>query len=174
MPAPHQLNQADRTFLHEAAIGGMGEVDLAKLAEQKAQSDGVKRFAQRMIQDHTKANDRLAALAKAASAPLPSILDEDHRAMRAALAKTSGAAFDRAYLQGQIADHQKTAQLLEYEIGSGQDMQLKSYAAEILPTVLDHLQTAQALFAEAGNVPPQAAAPATPATQSGSTAPSRN
>lgn len=146
--APHQPNQADRTFIREAAIGGMAEVDFAKLAEQKGQSDAVKRFAQRMIQDHTKANDQLAALANAANVPMPNTLDEEHRSMRAALEKASGASFDRAYIQGQMADHAKTAQLFEYEIGSGQDAGLKTFAADTLPVVLQHLQLAQGIAAE--------------------------
>lgn len=167
--APHQLNQADHTFLRQAAIGGMAEVDLARLAEQKSGSDAVKRFAQRMVQDHTKANDRLAALAKARDVPLPKTPDEEHRAMRAALEKARGADFDRTYLQGQIIDHQKTAQLLSYQIGSGQDVELKSFAADILPTVLEHLRMAQALQAEAASM-----ATATTPTQSGATgSPSR-
>jgi putative membrane protein len=68
--------------------------------------------------------------------------------MRGRLEKMSGAEFDRAYVQGQVADHQKTAQLLEYEIGSGQDVELKSFASEILPIVLQHLRIAQEIQAE--------------------------
>jgi putative membrane protein len=60
----------------------------------------------------------------------------------------SGAAFDRAYIAGQVADHQKTAQLLEYEIGSGQDVELKTFASEILPIVLEHLQIAKDIQAQ--------------------------
>ena len=68
--------------------------------------------------------------------------------MRERLQAMSGAAFDLAYLEGQVADHQKTAHLLEYEIGSGQQVELKDFAAETLPVVLQHLRTAQELQAE--------------------------
>lgn len=148
MGAQRQPNDADRNFIREAAIGGMAEVDLARLAEQKSESDEVKRFAQRMIQDHTKANDRLAVLADAVNVPIPKTLDAEHRAMRAALEKASGAGFDRAYIQGQMADHGTTAQLFEYEIGSGQDAELKTFAGDTLPVVFQHLQLAQSIAAD--------------------------
>lgn len=147
VPAPHQPNQADRSFVRAATIGGMAEVELGKLAEQKGHSDAVKSFGQRMVQDHTKANNRLAALAKAADIPQPDALDDEHRAMRDQLTNFSGERFDQAYMRGQMTDHQKTAQLLEYEIGSGQDTALKSFASETLPIILDHLHMAQDILA---------------------------
>jgi putative membrane protein len=145
---PQQPNNADRVFVHAAAIGGMAEVEFGRLAEQKGQSDAVKEFGRRMVEDHGKANERLTSLAKEDGIAVPDDLDAEHQAMRDRLESLSGAEFDLAYLQGQVVDHQKTAQLLEYEIGSGQDIELKSFAAEILPLVLQHLRTAQDLQAE--------------------------
>ena len=81
-------------------------------------------------------------LAQAANLPQPGEPDEEHKTMRSQLEKLSGADFDLAYIRGQVADHQKTAQLLEWEIGFGQDPQLKAFASEILPVVLRHLQMA--------------------------------
>jgi putative membrane protein len=75
-------------------------------------------------------------------------MDPEHQAMRDRLTETSGAAFDLIYLQGQIADHQKTAQLLEYEIGSGQHLELKNFASQVLPVVLQHRRSAQSIQAE--------------------------
>jgi putative membrane protein len=145
---PHQPNSADRVFVHAAVIGGMAEVEFGKLAQEKAASDAVKDFARRMVEDHGAANDRLIALAKEDSIAVPEELDDEHKAMRDRLEAVSGAEFDLAYIEGQVADHQKTAQLLEYEIGSGQDLELKSFASEILPIVLDHLESAQDIQAE--------------------------
>ena len=158
VPAPHQPNQQDRLFVQEAAIGGMAEVEFGKMAEQKGQSSAIKDFGRRMVQEHTKANDRLAALAKAANIPLPGDLDPDHRTMRAELEKLSGAQFDWAYIQGQVQDHQRTAHLLEWEIGSGQDAELQKFASETLPVVFQHLQMAQSIAAQLTGGPPQAAA----------------
>jgi putative membrane protein len=145
---PQQPNNPDRLFVRAAALGGMAEIELGELARQKAQSEAVKDFARRMVEDHGKANDRLISLAKEDGIAVPDELDQEHKATRERLEAMSGAEFDRAYLQGQVVDHQKTAQLLEYEIGSGQDADLKSFAAEILPIVLQHLRAAQTLQAE--------------------------
>jgi putative membrane protein len=145
---PLQPNNPDRLFVRAAAIGGMAEVDFGKLAEQKGQSDAVKEFGGLMIADHGKANEQLIGLAKEDGIAVPHELDAEHEAMRARLESLSGAEFDLAYLQGQVVDHQKTVQLLEYEIGSGQDVELKSFASEILPVVLQHLRVAQDIQAE--------------------------
>ena len=150
---PQQPNNSDRLFVRTAAVGGMAEVELGRLAEQKSQSDAVKDFARRMIEDHGKANARLIGLAKENGIAVPDKLDDEHKSMRARLESLSGAAFDLAYIQGQVVDHQKTAQLLEYEIGSGQDVELKSLASEILPVVLGHLEMAQSIQAEITGVP---------------------
>ncbi|MEK0082051.1 DUF4142 domain-containing protein [Benzoatithermus flavus] len=143
MPAAHQPNQADRLFIREAAIGGKAEVELAELAQGSARSDAVKSFARRMVEDHGKANERLASLAREAGVTPPDELDPEHQAMHDRLKGLKGAAFDRAYIEGQVQDHQKTAQLLEWEIGSGQDPTLESFASETLPVVLEHLRMAR-------------------------------
>lgn len=168
--APHQPSDSDRIFVQAAAVGGRSEVEAGKVAEQKGQAESVKQFGRRMVQDHGKANDRLAALAKADNLALPAALDDEHRAMQDELGKLSGAGFDRAYIQAQIADHQKTVQLLEWEIDAGQDAQLKSFASEVLPIFFQHLEMAQAIAMEmAGSAPTASAAPA-----SGSSGPARS
>ena len=150
---PDQPNAADRNFARAAAGGGMAEVEFGKLAEQRAGSEALKDFGRRMVEDHGKANDKLEGLAKDDGIPLPDKIDPEHAAMHDRLAGLSGAEFDRAYLAGQLADHQKTAQLLEYEIGSGQDADLKSFASEALPIVLQHLRMAQDIQAEMAGEP---------------------
>jgi putative membrane protein len=147
-PAARQTNQPDRTFIHAATIGGLAEVDLGKLATQKGAGRAVKDFAQLMVRDHGTANDRLAGLAKADGVMLPDKFDEEHRILRGQLEQLSGARFDQAYIQGQISDHQKSAQLLEYEIGSGENPDLKAFASDILPMVLEHLRMGQGIAAE--------------------------
>jgi putative membrane protein len=146
-PAAH-ANNADQLFIREVALGGQAEVDFGKLAAQKAHNEQVKAFARRMQDDHGKGNDKLTSLARAVDVPLRKDVDMDHRVMRAELDKSSGAAFDIAYIRGQVREHQKTAQLLEWEIGSGQDARVRAYAAQMLPIVLEHLEHAQGLQAE--------------------------
>jgi putative membrane protein len=145
-PSPRS-NTSDQSFIRESSLGGRAEVEAGHLAEQRSSSAEVKEFARRMVADHTKGNDSLAPLAKMNGVPLPRDLDMDHQVMRAQLSKLQAGAFDRAYLQAQVSDHQKTAQLLEYEIGAGQSERVKAYARMMLPTVLDHLEHAQRLLA---------------------------
>jgi putative membrane protein len=145
---PEQPNNPDRVFVRAAAIGGMAEVELGALAEQKAQSEAVKDFGRRMVEEHGKANEQLISIAKEVGIPVPDELDQEHKAMRDRLQTMTGAEFDLAYIEGQVADHQKTAQLLEHEIGSGQQVDLKNFAAATLPVVIAHLRTAQELQAE--------------------------
>jgi len=147
-PAPHQINQADRTFVRALAMGGLAEVELAKLAAQQASNDAVKDFAQRMIKDHGEANDRLASLAKANGIALPDQLDSEQRSMRDRLQQAGKTEFDHAYIRGQITSHQQAVQLLVYQIGSGENEDLKTFASDILPVVLDHLRMAQSIAAE--------------------------
>src|SRR4051794_20766881 len=117
-------------------------------------------------------------MAEAAGLPLPSGLDDEHRAMREHLGKLTGTAFDVAYTQGQIQDHQKTLHLLEHEIGSGQDQALREFAAETLPKIRQHLQMTQDLALTVTPQAPQAAAAPTsptapPATTTAPPAPPR-
>src|SRR5205085_5964295 len=121
-------------------IGGSAEVEFGQLAEQKGRAQAVKDFSRQMVTDHGKANQQLMQLAQAANIPQPGQLDEEHKAMRAQPEKLGAAEFDLAYIRGQVGDHQKTAQPFEWELGSGQDPQLKAFAPELLPGVLRYLQ----------------------------------
>src|SRR5215210_4863505 len=78
IPAPHQLNTSDRTFAQQLAIGNMAEIDLGKLAQQKASGEAIKNFAQIMLNDHQQAGMHLTDLANAAGLQLPSGLDDEH------------------------------------------------------------------------------------------------
>jgi putative membrane protein len=145
-PAPNYPNAQDKLFVHLAATGGMAEVQAAKLARSRAESDAVKGFADRMAKEHGKANSRLQGLAKKAAVPLPKEVDPDHKLMRAELEQLRGKEFDIAYMQAQVIDHQKTAQILLWEMSQGQDAQLQRYAADTLPDVLEHLEHAKSIL----------------------------
>jgi putative membrane protein len=140
-PMAHQTNYQDRLFAQLAAAGGLAEVRFGELAG-KSQNADVKDFARRMVDDHRLANDRLKQLATAGKIPVPEGLDNEHEQMRVQLEKLTDNAFDLAYISGQIVDHQKTVQLLEWEIDSGQDGDIQRFAADTLPVVLEHLRIA--------------------------------
>jgi putative membrane protein len=146
-PAPVP-NPADRLFVLLVGQGGLAEVDLGRLAQAKAGSAAVKRFAQQMVDDHSKSHAELEKAARSANLAPPSQPSPDQQAARARLASLDGAAFDQAYLRVQLVEHQKTVQLLQWEMGSGQHAPLQHVAADALPTVLDHLATVQALISE--------------------------
>src|SRR5438094_41987 len=96
---------ADTRFIRDAAYGGMAEVELGKLAAEKASSEDVKKFGQRMVDDHGKANDELKTIASKQNVTWPSKLDATHKMTYDRLSKLSGRAFDRAYMQAMLKDH---------------------------------------------------------------------
>jgi putative membrane protein len=159
-PPPNQTNATDRLFVLLVGAGGLAEVEAARLADARAASAGVKGFAQRMVQDHGRANGKLADLARAAGVTLPTEPDPDHQAMQRQLQGLQGQPFELAYLRGQLVDHQKTAQLLEWEIGQGQHAELQRYAMATLPAVMAHLAMVQGLLAEATGTMPSGLAEA--------------
>jgi putative membrane protein len=136
---------ADQAFVHEAAMGGMAEVELGKLAAAKATNSKVKSFAERMVTDHGKANDELKNLASSKHVTLPAAVDAKHQAAHDRLAKLSGAAFDRAYVRDMVTDHEKDVAAFRRESQSGKDPDVKMWAAKTLPTLQDHLKMIQEL-----------------------------
>lgn len=138
-------NNADALFAREAALGGAAEVDAAKIATRKAHSSAVRDFANMMVSDHTKANQRLSAALSANSLPTITTPDMDHKVILDQLAKTEGEAFDVLYIRGQVAEHQKTVQLYEWIIDNGEDPRLRRYAMDTLPGVLRHLELARSV-----------------------------
>ncbi len=147
-PPPEHGNSADMLFTRQVTLGGTQEVELAKLATKRARNQDVKNFAQRMIADHGKANDGALQLARTLAVQPRAKPDMDHAVVRGQLEKLNGDAFDAAYIRSQVIDHQQTAHLLEWEIGSGQDPRVRGFAMQTLPIVLDHLEMAKHLLAQ--------------------------
>jgi putative membrane protein len=136
---------ADQVFFKQAAEAGVAEVDVGKLAQDKASAAGVKNFAMMMVSDHTQANARLKSIATKKNVMLPSMPNPEHQTMKKKLEGLSGSAFDKAYMDGQVADHTKVARLLQSEISSGTDAEATAWASETLPTVKAHLELAKKL-----------------------------
>ena len=144
--ATTQRTTVDRDFLAKATEGGLKEVELGRLASQKASNAEVKAFANRMIEDHGKSNAELSRIA-GADAPKP---PADKLAPPAKLTTATGADFDRAYMAEMVSAHQNTVALFEKQSRDGQDEALKRFATEKLPTVRDHLEKARQLQAKVG------------------------
>src|SRR3954468_10196010 len=144
VPALAAVAGTDKTFATEAAHGGLAEVQMGQLALQKATSPQVKEFAQRMVTDHSQANQNLMQLGKSENLNLPTQLDPKHKSEMDRLSAMSGTAFDAAYMQQMVQDHQKTVADFQKQAQSGVDPSLKSFAQKHLPLLQQHLQMAQA------------------------------
>ena len=130
----------DQTFIEKAVVGGLAEVQLGKMAADMAANAEVKQFGQRMVQDHSKANQELMAVVKTKAISVPTALDQKHQEEADRLATLHGAAFDRAYLQHMVKDHEKDVQLFSTQAKQGKDPELKAFAAKTLPTLEEHLR----------------------------------
>jgi len=129
----------DAKFATDAANGGMAEVALGKLAQEKSTNAEIKSFGAMMVTDHGKANDELTAIAKTKNITLPATVDEDHQKKMDDLSKKTGADFDKAYVDAMIDGHKKTLDLMQKEAKDGKDADLKAFAAKTAPTVQTHL-----------------------------------
>jgi putative membrane protein len=138
-----QLAGADKTFVMKAAQGGLAEVQLGQLAADKGQSDQVKKFGQKMVDDHTKANDQLKSIAQQKGVQIPTDLDAKDKALKDKLSGLSGAQFDKMYMQHMVQDHKKDVAEFQKEANSGKDQDVKNFAQQTLPTLQEHLKLAQ-------------------------------
>ena len=130
---------ADTAFANKAAMGGMAEVALGKMAADKSTDTNVKDFGDLMVKDHGKANDELASIAKSENIQLPTSLDAKHQALSDSLSKLSGKAFDKAYVNAMLEGHKQTLALLQDEAANGKDPQLKAFAVNTATVVQGHL-----------------------------------
>ncbi len=136
---------ADTKFMKEAAEGGMAEVALGQLAVDKASSGDVKKFGQRMVDDHSKANDELKQLASQKNVELPQDLSVKDKATKTMLEKLSGEQFDQAYMKDMVKDHKKDVSDFRHESKTAQDPDVKKFASQTLPTLEDHLKQAESI-----------------------------
>jgi putative membrane protein len=141
------VSAADQKFMDKAAQGGMAEVEMGKLAEQNGQSQNVKDFGKRMVDDHSKANDQLKQLASQKGVTLATSLDAKDQATKDRLSKLQGAAFDKAYMKDMVMDHKQDVAEFKKESTSAHDSDLKSWAGQTLPTLESHLQQAEKIAA---------------------------
>ncbi len=137
------MSAADKMFVTNAASGGMLEVQLGQLAQSKGSSDFVKQFGQKMVDDHTKANDQLKDLAQKDSITLPTALLPKDQATYDKFSKLSGAAFDSAYTRDMVMDHKKDVADFKKEAASGKNPDVKAFASQTLPTLQEHLKIIQ-------------------------------
>ena len=125
------LSPKDKTFMKKAAKGGMFEVAMGTLAEQKAQNEDVKSFGKRMVTDHSKANDELKSIASKKGVQLPS--------KEPTVKWTS----DKAYMDTMVKDHEKDLAEFKEEANSGSDPDVKKFADDTAKMIQEHLDLAK-------------------------------
>ena len=138
-------DEKSSTFLMKAANSGMAEVQLAKLAQQKATIDAVKSFAAMLEKDHSAANDQVKNLAGQRNVSLPASPSEDKQKMYTDMEKMTGKAFDREYISMMVKSHNDGINLFEDTRSNASDIDVKNFADKTLPTLKMHLDSAKAI-----------------------------
>ena len=142
-------DKAAQTFVTKAVQGNLAEVSMGQLAQEKGDSDGVRSFGQQLVTDHTAANKRAVSIASEMGMTPPSEPSAKQTSEAEKMAKMSGAAFDRAFVQHMLADHRK--EIAAYrKAGKMKNEATAAYATETLPTLEKHLETAQSLAKASG------------------------
>ncbi|MEJ6487375.1 DUF4142 domain-containing protein [Nostoc punctiforme UO1] len=146
----NNLSSSDRQFITEAAQDGLAEVQLGQLASQRGKSDVVKKYGQRMVQDHTQANAQLKQLAAQKGVTLPTTIGSNNQQIKQRLSRLSGTNFDRQYLNQMLQAHEKDVAAFQTEAEQGQDPDVKAFAAQTLPTLQQHLEEVRSIVNPGG------------------------
>jgi putative membrane protein len=141
----HRANRAstDSTFAEEAAQGGMAEVQMAQLALSKTNNQAVKDLADKILRDHTQANEELTQITAKNNVILPVSMDAKDQAESDKLKALSGAAFDREYVTYEIQDHKNNLRKFDHESMHGMDPAVKQWTAKYVPVLQTHLSVAE-------------------------------
>lgn len=145
-----KLTKVDKDFVNKAASGGLFEVRAGEYAINNAQSPEVKNFAQRMVTDHSKANQQLTQLSQQKGIAVPQTMDKTDNKTYTHLSKLSGTNFDRTYINQMIKDHEKDIKEFQNQAKNGQDPDLKAFASRTLPILQEHLRMAQSIAPTVG------------------------
>ncbi len=132
-------------FMMKAASGGMMEVQLGQVAQDKAKSQRVKDFGSMLVADHTQANDELKSIASSKGIMIPAALMPAHQKHVDMLKMKSGADFDKAYMNMMLEDHKKDIADFKKASQSSTDADIKNFASKTLPVLQKHLDSAQAI-----------------------------
>ena len=154
------LGDQEQTFMKEAAQAGLMEVQMGRLAAQKGQNQSVRQLGQKLVQDHSKANQELKLLAAQKNVTLPTDLKTEHESMLSHLKTLEGAEFDQTFKKHALEHHQEDIQKFQTASRQAADSDVKAFAQKTLPILQQHQQMAQSIQTE------QTGTGATP-TQSG-------
>jgi putative membrane protein len=154
VPASGQKTDSkDVEFMKEAAMGGMFEVKLGELAQEKANFQDVKGFANRMVTDHSRANKSLMTLANSKNVMLPKELDKKHKDLYEKLAKLQGREFDKEYMRNMVEDHEGDVASFKLAATFVQDSELKAWVNQVIPVITEHLRMAKEIHGKIEKLP---------------------
>ena len=149
--APATLSAVDFNFVGQANFGAPFQVDSGRLAEKKGTSAAIRSYADLMVTTHIPVVDALNVILKKRNiTPSSTLLHGAYDSMMSTLEADHGAAFDRNYVIGQVEYQKGNVALFEQEIQNGTDPDLKQFARQTLPKIVDHLQRAEKLAAAIG------------------------
>jgi putative membrane protein len=148
--ASTNMKSPDQAFMMKAAQGGIAEVNLGNLAKQNGGSDAVKQFGDKMVTDHTQANDQLHQLAQQKGITLPSSPSSKDKRLSKMLESKQGADFDKAYIHDMVRDHEEDIAEFRREAQNGRDPDVKAWAQKTLPTLEQHLDNAKQVAGQVG------------------------
>ncbi len=132
-------------FIREVASGTKLEVQLGKYAQENAASQRVKNFGAMMVRDHTKVGEELKSIAQRKNITIPDALEREHNDLLGDLQEKRGVEFDKEYMGKMVDDHQEDVDNFKKYAENGDDPDLKSFAAKMLPTLLAHQDSAKSI-----------------------------
>ena len=142
-PAQKAVSDQDRTFIEKATRGNLAEIKVGGLAVERGSSKSVRDFGQRLVDDHTKANEDLRTLAREKGVDVPTSVSPDQKAVYDRLSKLSGREFDQAFMKQMASDHKEAISLFNDQTKLGTDRDLKSFANRTLSTLKTHQNMAE-------------------------------
>jgi putative membrane protein len=142
---------SDELVLARALARGIGEAKLSERAVKDGQSEEVRRFAQRLVDDHNRANKQLLEIAREMKVAVAQGFDQEAKDTQERFSKLEGAAFDRAFVDHMVKGHEKSIAFYETQARTATNARLKTFANDILPTLRKHLEQARALARKQGN-----------------------
>jgi putative membrane protein len=140
-----QQSSIDKMFVKKAMQESLAEVQLGQLTLQKSSNDGVKHFAQQMIDDHTKLNEQLRPIAQQMGVDIPTDVSKKDKSLIGKMQGLSGLAYDQAYIKEMVKDHKQDQGEFKMEVSNSQNVGLQNAALEGGKTIAEHLQMAQQL-----------------------------
>jgi putative membrane protein len=149
--AEESAQASDPLFVHSAAASNVYEIGAGRTAVQNAESQEVKDFAQKIIDDHTRATSQLIAAVEGLDIQPTTDMTDAQQLKVNYLETLQGPEFEAAYLEQQVLAHEEAVSLFETASVMVQEQQLKAFIEETLPVLQEHLQMAQELMQASGN-----------------------